>query len=551
MHFNRAVVIIACLSLTLQAQNSKELEVVHQIKVEAFQNSKVMDHLAKLSDLYGPRLTASPEWFQAADWAIQDLKSYGLSNVHEEKWGPFGRSWSIESHDLDMLTPRYSHLVAVPLAWSSPTDGVLKGEVMFAPLSGERTYDPKKIRASLDAYKAKWHGKLKGKIILLTAAKQPKPSTNPLFERYTDAQLAEMSKAPTPTTIQKDITIDKLDFPSDMDQMRKYFGTLPQSVVLDFFDEYEKLAAEVGTFLKEEGVAGVLTADGRSHNGILNAEAAGSTSAKNPMAPPTFIVTEEQYTRMQRLVEAKQEVTVKMDLKAKYSDTDVDAANIIAEIPGTKKPDEIVMIGAHFDSWHSGTGATDNGAGSAVMMEVMRILKTLNLPMDRTVRIGLWSGEEQGLLGSRAYVKAHYMDPKTGEIKPEQAKFDAYLNLDNGSGKIRGIYLEENDAIRPLFENWLAPFRDLDVTTITEQHTSGTDHQSFDAAGLPAFQFIQDPLDYETLVHHSDVDTYDHAIPEDLMQASAVIAALVYDIANRDELVPRKEMVKNGKLVAY
>jgi hypothetical protein len=533
-----------------RAQNSKDLEVIHQIKVEAFQNSKVMDHLANLTDLYGPRLTGSPEWEQAAQWAMTEMKAYGLANVHEEKWGPFGRSWSIESYDLDMLTPRYSHLVSVPLAWSSPTKGSLTGEVMFAPFGGGHSYDPKKIRAELEKYKTKWQGKLKGKIVLLTDAKQPKPSTSPLFERYTEAQLADIAKAPVPT-IRRNVTIDQLELPSEEGQLFKYLGTLPQSVILEFFDAYEAAAAEVGSFLNQEGVAGVITADARSHNGILNAEAAGSTSAKKPMAPPTFVVTEEQYSRMQRLLEKKQSVTVKMDLKAKFSDTDVDAADIIAEIPGQTKPDEVVMIGAHFDSWHSGTGATDNGAGSAVMMEVMRVLKTLKLPMARTVRIGLWSGEEQGLLGSRAYVKAHYMDPKTGEIKPEQAKFDAYLNLDNGSGKIRGIYLEENDAIRPLFESWLAPFRDLDVTTISLQHTDGTDHQSFDAAGLPAFQFIQDPLDYESQVHHSDLDTYSHAIPEDLMQASAVIAALVYDIANRDELVPRKQVVRDGKLAEY
>ena len=198
------------------------------------------------------------------------------------------------------------------------------------------------------------------------------------------------------------------------------------------------------------------------------------------------------------------------------------------------------MIGAHFDSWHSATGATDNGAGSAVMMEVMRVLKTLNLPMNRTVRIGLWSGEEQGLLGSEAYVKAHYADVKTGEVKPEQAKFDIYLNLDNGSGKIRGVYLEENDAIRPVFQTMLAPFHDLGVATLSEKRTGGTDHMSFDAAGLPGLQFIQDPLDYESLTHHSDLDTYSQPIPEDLMQASAVIASLVYDFANRKELAPRK-----------
>ncbi|MBV8810270.1 MAG: M20/M25/M40 family metallo-hydrolase, partial [Acidobacteriaceae bacterium] len=206
------------------------------------------------------------------------------------------------------------------------------------------------------------------------------------------------------------------------------------------------------------------------------------------------------------------------------------------------KQDEVVMVGAHFDSWHTGTGATDNGAGRAVMIEVMRILKTLNLKMNRTVRIGLWSGEEQGLYGSKAYVKAHFADPKTMEVKPDHAKLDVYLNLDNGSGKIRGVYLQGNDAARPLFDKYMQPFHDMGVTTITLKNTGGTDHLSFDDVGLPGFQFIQDPLDYGTVTHHSDMDTYQHAIPEDLMQASAVIAALVYDFANRDEMVPRKPL---------
>ncbi len=198
------------------------------------------------------------------------------------------------------------------------------------------------------------------------------------------------------------------------------------------------------------------------------------------------------------------------------------------------------MIGAHFDSWHSGTGATDNGAGSAVMMEVMRVLSKLSLPMDRTVRIALWSGEEEGLFGSKGYVKAHFGDPKTKEMKPEHAKLDAYLNLDNGSGKIRGVYLENNDAARPVFEEMLRPFADLGVTTTTLKGTGGTDHLSFDAVNLPGFQFIQDPLDYSSVTHHSDVDTFSHAVPEDLMQASAVIASLVYDIANQPKQFPRK-----------
>lgn len=545
-----ALLLAASPSLWSQHSNghSNDLEVIHRIKAEAFDNSKVMDTLASLSDLYGPRLTASPEWFQAADWAVSELKSYGLANVHEEKWGPFGRAWSVESYTIDMVAPRYSHLVAAPLAWSSPSQGVESGDVFYAPFRLDHWFDMKKNREELARYEDQWRGKLKGKIVLLTNARQPAPSTHTLFVRYTAEQLADIAKAPLPE-IRRNITIDQLDVPTDPDDARSYLETLPNSVLDDMYDRYDDLISDLGAFFAQEGVLAVVKADRRSHNGIINAEAAGSFTAKKPMAPPSFIVTEEQYSRMQRLIEKKQPVKVALDLKAKVSDGDIDSANIIGEIPGRKKPDEVVMIGAHFDSWHSGTGATDNGAGSAVMIEVMRILKTLDVPLDRTVRIGLWSGEEQGLFGSRAYVKAHLADVKTGEVKPEQAKFDIYLNLDNGSGKIRGVYLEGNDAMRPLFETWFAPFRDMDVTTVSLKHTGGTDHLSFDDAGLPAFQFIQDPLDYETLAHHSDVDTYSHAVPADLMQASAVIAALAYDIANRDELSPRKTLVRDGKLI--
>jgi Zn-dependent M28 family amino/carboxypeptidase len=310
------------------------------------------------------------------------------------------------------------------------------------------------------------------------------------------------------------------------------------------FDLYDRAVAERGEFLAREGAAGVLTEDDRAHTGMLFAEAAGGFKSSATMAPPTFVITAEQYNRMARLVQNKAGVRVRLNLKASASTQDVDGMNIIGEIPGGAKKDEVVMIGAHFDSWHSGTGATDNGAGSAVMIEVMRILKSLNLPLDRTVRIGLWSGEEQGLFGSRAYVKEHFADPKTMHVTAEHAKLSGYFNLDNGSGKIRGVYLQGNEAMRPLFEQWLAPFRDLGVTTVTIRNTGGTDHLSFNAVGLPGFQFIQDPLDYGTITHHSDIDTYDHAVPEDLMQASAVIAAMVYETANRKELLPRRELPK-------
>jgi len=300
--------------------------------------------------------------------------------------------------------------------------------------------------------------------------------------------------------------------------------------------------AERGAFLAKEGVAGVLVEDDRAHEGMLFAEAAGGFKAADTPAPPTFVVTAEQYNRIVRLVEKKNTARVRLSLKATASAGDADGLNIIGEIPGGDRKDEVVMIGAHFDSWHSGTGATDNGAGSAVMMEVMRILKALKVRLDRTVRIGLWGGEEEGLFGSRAYVKEHFADPKTMQVTSEHGRLSGYFNLDNGSGKIRGVYLQGHEAMRPIFEAWLAPFRDMGVTTVSIRNTGGTDHLSFAAVGLPGFQFIQDPLDYGTISHHSDMDTWDHAIPEDLMQASAVIATLVYQTANRPQMLPRREL---------
>lgn len=516
---------------------SQDLDVVHRIKTEAFDHSQVMETLSNLTDRYGPRLTGSPEFQEAADWALTRLKADGASNVHTEKWGPFGRSWSLQSFSLEMTSPRYSRLAAMPLAWSSPTKGVESGEILWAPLESFG-YDTAKNKEAFEKFEAEWKGKLKGKIVLISESKQPKPPERPLFRRYTDEDLRDLAKAPTPTTT-RDIPVDQIKIPSDPDEAQKYYATWSNATEDAYFDRYEAFLDEASQFFREQGVSALVRADQRARNGLVFAEMAGSPKHANV---PTFVVTQEHYSRMVRLLEMKQPVTIRLDVKAKISENEVDGLNLIGEIPGQSKPDEVVMIGAHFDSWHSGTGATDNGAGSAVMMEVMRILNKLHLKMDRTVRIGLWSGEEQGLYGSKAYVKAHFGDPATMQLKPEHAKLDAYLNLDNGSGKIRGVYLEDNDAARPLFEEMMRPFADLGVTTTTLKHTGGTDHLSFDAVKLPGFQFIQDPLDYGTFTHHSGVDTYSHAIPEDLMQASAVIATLVYDIANQPKQFPRKPL---------
>jgi len=276
-------------------------------------------------------------------------------------------------------------------------------------------------------------------------------------------------------------------------------------------------------------------------DGTVFGSNSGSRETKDPIAPTSIVVTPEHYNRIYRLVSHK--IPVKLDLEVK---TEIlqpqDSVNVIAEIPGGTKKGEIVMLGAHLDSWHGGTGATDNGAGSAVMIEAMRLLKTLNLKTDRTVRLALWGGEEEGLLGSKAYVKEHFADPETMKLTAEHAKLDGYFNVDNGSGRIRGIYLQGNDMCRPIFEQWFSAFKDMDANAITIRDTGGTDHLSFDAVGLPGFQFIQDELEYSTLTHHSNMDVYDHASANDLKQAATIVAAFVYLTANRPEMLPRKPL---------
>jgi carboxypeptidase Q len=536
------VCLFVLIALPLAAQKGPDLGVVDRIKTEAFDHSKVMDHLYYLTDIHGPRLTGSPEFDDAAKWAIERLKEYGVTNVHEEPWGPFGRSWSATQWTVEMTEPRYSQLTAAPLAWSAPSQGAVSGELIIAPLHTSFRDGPKRYQEKMAAYEKQWTGKLRGKIVLLSDPKVPKEQTKPQFRRLTDAELADLAKSPEPAAKLSVKSLEELQWPEDPEEVGKFFSSLPTSLMEKLFDLSEKLTSERGAFFAKEGVIAILKNDDRAHEGMVFAEAAGSFKSKDPLSPPTFVITAEQYDRIARAAEKKLPVQVRVSLKANVSDKDVNGENIIGEIPGGAKKDEIVMVGAHFDSWHTGTGATDNGAGSAVMIEVMRILKALNLKLDRTVRIGLWSGEEQGLFGSRAYVKEHFADPATMQVKPEHAKLSGYFNLDNGSGKIRGVYLQGNDAMRPLFREWFGPFQDLGVSTITLRNTGGTDHLSFAAVGLPGFQFIQDPLDYGTITHHSDMDTYDHAIPADLMQAAAVIATCVYEAANAPEMLPRREL---------
>jgi carboxypeptidase Q len=531
-------------SATVRSQEAVDLAVIDRIKNEAFARSEVMDHLRNLTDVHGPRLTGSPLFEDAAKWATDRLTSFGLTNVHIERWGPFGRSWSVDEYSAELVAPRYIRLAAMPLAWSASTAGAVTGEPLLTPIDLGFLLGFKKQSENFEAYKKQWTGKLRGRIVLLSRSVPTPPRDKPLFKRLSDAELAEMTQAPEPAALSRVTKLDELEWPDKQEEVFELFMSMPEALVDQLIDRYDALALERSRFFTAEGVAAILTADNRAREGLLAAEAAGSYRSRDPLAPPTFVVSAEHYDRLARLVAEKQPVKLRLALKTTVSDKDVEGGNIIGEIPGGARKDEVVMIGAHFDSWHSGTGATDNGAGSAVMIEVVRILKALNLKLDRTVRIALWGGEEQGLLGSRAYVKAHFADPDTMALKPEHANLSGYFNLDNGSGKIRGVYLQGHEAMRPLFAQWLAPFRDLGVTTITIRNTGGTDHLSFTRIGLPGFQFIQDPLDYGTLTHHTSADTFDHAVPADLMQASAVIASVVYNAANRSERLPRRELPK-------
>ena len=497
----------------LRAEDKADLAAVHRIRSEAFENSKVMEHMFYLTDVNGPRLTGSPGFRAAADWALGRLREYGLSNAKLEKWGPFGRGWTCTHFEAHLIEPGYAPLIGIPLAWTAGTDGTITAEPVMAVIHKDEDME-------------KYRGKLRGKIVLSEPPRDVALRTTPLGRRFTDTDLAETAQAPDPATP-----------PAFGPRAPRAPGTLTP-------DEQRKFRERVSEFLKKEGALLSLSSGYNGDGGTVFATSGGPYDAAKPIAITAVALTPEHYNRIVRLVEHKIPVSLRFDIRNRFFEENLDSTNIVAEIPGNAKKDELVMLGAHFDSWHGGTGATDNAAGSSVVMEAARILKALDFKMDRTVRLVLWSGEEQGLLGSKAYVKEHFADPETMKLTGEHAKVSGYFNYDNGTGKIRGIYLQGNDMERPIFEAWMAPFQDLGATTISIRKTGGTDHLSFDAVGLPGFQFIQDPVEYNTRTHHSNMDVYDHIQPGDLMQASAVMASFVYHTAVREAMLPRAPLPK-------
>jgi hypothetical protein len=520
------------------AEEKVDLLAVYKIKNEAFQNSKVMDHMFYLTDVHGPRLTNSPGYRAAADWAVKQLQSYGV-NAKLEKWGPFGRSWTYSKFSAHMLEPGYQPLIGFPLAWSSPTNGVVTGEAMQITMP------------TTDADLEKLKGKIRGKFLLTAPARELTLSLQPLARRYSEPELDALSLLPEPGAGRGGRGGGRPGqapagapggppgapgAPGDPNAAPGGRGGFNNAAQRAFRNK-------LNTFLREEGALAVIQS-GRGDGGTLFAQSVqgASREGNDPQPIATVAILAEHYNRMVRLIEHKIPVKLELEVQCRLIDDNLESVNVIGEIPGGKRKDEIVMVGAHLDSWHGGTGATDNAAGSAVMIEVMRILKAINQPLDRTIRIGLWGGEEQGLLGSRAYVKEHFADRETMKLAAEHSKFSGYFNIDNGTGKVRGIYLQGNDMVRPVFESWMSAFKDLGMTTITARDTGGTDHQSFDAVGLPGFQFIQDPTEYDTRTHHSNMDVYDRIQRGDMMQISAIVASFVYNTAMRDEMLPRKPL---------
>ena len=523
------------------ANDSPDLEVVSRIKQEAYEDSQVMEHLFHLVDVYGPRVTNSPGFMGSARWAAEQLQTWGLLNAELEEWGPFGQGWSREYFSAHLVAPQYEQLIGVPLGWSPSTDGMLSGTPVLAPI--RRDSRLARDERAVDEYITKWEGKLSGALVMISEPKKVRPQSRPTLHRFSSTELQALTKA-RPASPPIDYLDRNLAIPEDPEDRRNFFMKAPA-----WFSEYRskerrKVQSKLNEFLVREGVRLVIHPASRGDGGTVFPPRSGNRYVEDTLPPASIALTPEHYNRIYRLIDKGVGATIQAEVRTTIYRENLNSINVVAEIPGTTKADELVMLGGHLDSTAAALGATDNGAGCAVMMEAVRLLKVLDLPLARTVRIILWGGEEQGLLGSKAYVKKHFGNPETMELTERHAKFSAYFNVDNGTGKIRGVYLQGNDRVRSIFQQWLGPFRDMDATTLSIRSTGGTDHLSFDAVGLPGFQFIQDRVEYETRSHHSNMDAYDRAQTADLIQASIIVASFVYQAANREGLLPRKPLPK-------
>jgi carboxypeptidase Q len=508
-----------------------DLSMVNRIWEEGTTHAQVMEHLSYLTDVVGPRIPGSPAMQKAYDWATKKFKDWGLQNVNVEPAGELGLGWSNEYISAHMTEPAYMPILAFAKPWTTGTKGRITGHPILAEI---------KSKADME----KQHGKLKGAIVLTQKPRQAHPVFKPIARRFADLDLRELENTPIPTK------------PLEPPNLGGSSGELKWEQLVEFYR-----SEEVGVLIEGSSAS-------RSDYGNVKVDAYEGMG-KNHVTPnqsPMIVVAAEQYARICRILDQKIPVTLEIEMRNTIYDRDRQGYNVVAEIPGTDKKDEIVMLGGHIDSWTGGTGAVDDASGCAVTMEAMRILKVLGVKPRRTIRAALWTGEEEGLYGSRGYVARHFGDSDQDSLKkldletlvamwrnplassqkllakPEYNKVSGYFNYDNGSGRIRGIYIQENYGVRPIFEEWMKPLRDLGMTTIALQSTEGTDHLPFDWIGIPGFQFIQDPLDYFPQLHHTSQDVYDHCVPEDLIQSAVVMASFVYHTAMRDQMLPRKPL---------
>ena len=527
---------------------------IERIKEEGEKRSQVMATLGTLTDVIGPRLSGSPGLKRANEWTRYQMEKWGMENAHLEAWGPFGRGWTLKRFSAQVIEPQCIPLIAVPKAWSPSLDGVLTAEVVHFDVKAEADFE-------------KYKGKLKGAIVLTAPAPDLSARFEPLARRRSDKDLLDLADAPEPGGPRegrpRQVTPQVPPVPGAPAPPQA--PQPPRPPMGDMRAQME-LAAKKSKFLADEGAALLIDPSRNGDGGTLFVQSASvpgppsflgvTLPGRRPQAwdkdvkvIPQLVMAKEHYNRLVRMLAVGEAIKMAVDLAVEFQDEDLNCYNTVAEIPGTDLKDEVVMLGGHLDSWHGGTGATDNAVGCSVAMEAARILKALDLKPRRTVRVALWTGEEQGIFGSKAYVDEHFRKRGPGgesaaeekdETKPEYDKLSGYFNLDNGTGKIRGVYLQGNEAVRPIFRRWLRPFKEMGAQTLSIANTGGTDHLSFDAVGLPGFQFIQDEIEYDTRTHHSNMDVYDRAQADDLKQASIIMAAFVYNAAMMDEKLPRK-----------
>jgi hypothetical protein len=522
-----ALVLAASLAAAPLAQHqpaSLDYAAIASIRDEGLNRSQVMDHISWLSDVYGPRLTGGPQIMQASEWAMKTFAAWGLANPHREPF-EFGRGWSLKRFSAHLVEPQVQPLIGYPASWTPGTNGTVTGEVVRVEIASDADFD-------------RYRGTLAGKIVLTQPARAVSMLEGNVVHRMSDADLAEAMTTPIPQA--------RGGGPGRGGRGRGGAGSLQQ---------------RINQFYKAEGVVALLNRGSdnafasigsnleidqqRADGGTIFPTGGGSRTSDPAAGLPTVTLAVEHYNRMVRVLEKNLPVKVELNIETEFHEEKTpNGFNVIAEIPGTDPllKDEVVLLGAHFDSTSGATGATDNATGSAAMMEAMRILKAIGARPRRTIRIALWGGEEQGLMGSRAYVRDHLADITTMTLKPGHAKLAAYFNSDNGTGRIRGVWMQGNLAVQPIFETWIEPLRDLGVTALAPRSVSSTDHVSFDNAGIPAFQFMVDRLEYNSRTHHSNMDFFDRVQRDDMVQHATVIAVFAYQAAMRDEKLPRKPL---------